>query len=122
MNRCPAPHATDRGFTLVELMMVIAIIAILTTIVLPEFIVYRVQTYNAAAREEARNAYVMARAYFEDYPDTANIDTPRLEAIGLTQTPNVYLFASGDQDSLVIKTSHDQGDQLFWVDSAGAVH
>ena len=121
MNRCPAPLATDKGFTIVEVMMVVAIIAILTTIMLPEFITYRIHTYNTAAREEAKNAYVMARAYFEDYPDTADIDGPRLESAGLNRTAHVYLFASGDQETLVLRTSHNQGDQVFRVDSAGSV-
>lgn len=54
------------GFTLIELMIVIAIIGILSAIAVPNFLSYRARAQNAAAEEEADNFYNAAMSHYAD--------------------------------------------------------
>jgi type IV pilus assembly protein PilA len=58
----------QKGFTLIELMIVIAIIGILAAIAIPQFTAYKTRGYNASAKSDLKNAYTAAQAYFVDNP------------------------------------------------------
>ena len=55
------------GFTLIEVMVVIAIIGILVAVAIPQFMAYRRTSHNAAAMSDLRNTRTILRAYYQEY-------------------------------------------------------
>lgn len=77
------------GFTLIELMIVIAIIGILAAIAIPQFIQYRKKGYSSALNGDCSNAYTASVAYCVDNPSATDITLPQLTGAGYTQTAGV---------------------------------
>ncbi len=64
-----------RGFTLIELMIVVAIIAVLAGVLIPNFVHARAQTATAACEANLRAIATAAELYFTDnqaYPSTTS--------------------------------------------------
>ena len=69
-------RGNSQGFTLIELMIVIAIIGILAAIAIPNFISYRDKAYCSKAEVDAQNVLAALASYFSEPDNTsvANID------------------------------------------------
>ena len=77
---------TSKGFTLVELMIIVVIIGVLAALALPRFINSTVKTKQLEAQGILKQIYSMERAYFQEFNFyTEDIDALEVEILESTR-------------------------------------
>ena len=117
-------NKNSKGFTLIELMIVIAIIGILAAIAIPNFLRYRDKAYCSKSETDAQNVLAAMSSYFAD-PDHTQIpslaDLTRDEeltlnnpsSVTITTSGNGALISVGDDANRCPYVSRDS--ELYWV-------
>src|SRR5688572_12619022 len=98
-------RSKDAGFTLVELMVVVMIIAILMAIAIPTFLNSRKRAQDSAAKSNVRNALAAAQSVFSEtqvYPASAAMVTA-MDA----EEPSLNFEVTGSTDAKVISVMTD---------------
>ncbi|HPX11547.1 MAG TPA: prepilin-type N-terminal cleavage/methylation domain-containing protein [Syntrophales bacterium] len=112
----------EKGFTLIELMIVIAIIGILAAIAIPQFAQYRARGYMSAVRSDVKNCYTAAMAYFADNPAATTLSIDNCEANGYQPTTGVTItVTSGAADGFILSGAHDQLTGAYVMNADGTV-
>jgi type IV pilus assembly protein PilA len=110
-----------KGFTLIELMIVIAIIGILAAIAIPQFAAYRIRGFNATAQSDLRNMITAQEAYYAD-TQVYTTTMATLQAYGYTPSNNVApVIAKATATSYQMSAAHASGDATWTIQGPGGI-
>ena len=110
-------RSNQKGFTLIELMIVIAIIGILAAIAIPNFIAYRNKAFCSAAESDAQ-AIMAGLADYYSIPGNVNVPTDPAN-IGITLSADNTGVIGGSINSITV-TVTDGSDRCPTIYQAGS--
>ena len=102
----------QRGFTLIEMLMVVVIIGILVTVLIPRFANSRDQAFVAAMKSDLRNLAIAEESYFYDY-DSYSPDVTQLPAFSATNGVTVTITAANQSGWSGLASSANSSRQCF---------
>lgn len=131
----------DQGFTLVELLIVVAIIALLAAMAIPQFAAYSQRAVRSSMVADAKNAFIMQENYLAEnqtYRAISATTGPASIPLGLdnlkvsaSNTLTIAAGGTGIVDSFVLTLANPQGGpgktyltwqnagQCTWADGSG---
>ena len=116
----------DEGFTLIELMVVVMIIAVLIAIAIPSFLGFRKSAQDRSAQSELRNVLLSEKAYWldnGDYTATAADITafePNANIHATDPATGVFLDLNGASSDIVcmVRTADSGNTFSIWESSS----
>jgi len=102
-------NKNEKGFTLIELMIVVAIIGILAAIAIPQFSNYRTKAFNSAAISDLHTARLAEEAVFADYQEYGSTVATNVGAViaGVALTANGWIATATTGESAPVSISNN---------------
>ncbi len=108
----------NKGFTLLELLVVIAVLGTLAAIVIQQFLIYRSRAIDVQMRSALKNAAIAMESYFADFQSYPSSVTG-ITAVGYRPTSGVALTINvSSNTTFTLTASKPSGTQAsFSFDS-----
>lgn len=115
----------ENGFTLLELLVVVAIIGVLVAIAIPQFSAYQQRSFDARAKSDLITLAIAEEAYYTDNEAyKACASTSNCESIlpNLSTSPGVTMAVALGTEFFTATAAHPKGTSTYsWNSIAGGL-
>jgi type IV pilus assembly protein PilA len=123
MQKYPT-HKSVEGFTLIEMLIVIAIIGILASVAIPQYNQYKVRAYDAHSKQALKDMHLLCNAYWLDTDSEQGCDLPKIKEVtyGFNQNTDVVAtLPPSPLDNFCASAKHNSSPNTYSIDSAALI-
>tara|TARA_B100000686_G_scaffold4482_1_gene4492 strand:+ start:127 stop:876 length:750 start_codon:yes stop_codon:yes gene_type:complete len=115
---------SESGFTLIEMLIVIAIIGILASVAIPQYNQYKIRAYDAHSKQALKDIHLLCNAYWLDTSTLQGCDLSKIkeETYGFNQNAGlVATLRSSPLDNFCANAKHISSPNTYSIDSAALI-
>jgi len=117
-------HKSESGFTLIEMLIVIAIIGILASVAIPQYNQYKIRGYDAQTKQALKNMHLLCNAYWLDTSTLRGCDLSKIKepTYGFNQNADVVAtLPPSPLDNFCASAKHNSSPNTYSIDSAALI-
>jgi prepilin-type N-terminal cleavage/methylation domain-containing protein len=115
---------SSKGFTLIEILIGIAIIGILSAVAIPQYNKYKIRGYDAHSKQALRDMHTLCNAYWLDNDSSDECELSLIKNItyGFNQNPEIVAtLPPSPLDNFCASAKHNSSPNTYSIDSASLI-
>jgi type IV pilus assembly protein PilA len=117
-------YKSPKGFTLIEILIGIAIIGILSAVAIPQYNKYKIRGYDAHSKQALRDMHTLCNAYWLDNDSSDECELSLIKSItyGFNQNPEIVAtLPPSPLDNFCGAAKHNSSPNTYSIDSAAMI-
>ncbi|NIQ01129.1 MAG: prepilin-type N-terminal cleavage/methylation domain-containing protein [Nitrospinaceae bacterium] len=115
--------SAQQGFTIIELLVTMAIIGLLAAVAIPAFAQYKARAYDSETKSHLHNIYLACKGYWVDSGagNDCTVSVASGTSYGYIQTSEINITATGNEATFSSSAFNINSGNTFTINAAGNI-